>query len=36
MNHLGFEMEKVKIGSFDFTCCEGVPTAVGQQGIDLA
>ena len=23
MNHLGFEMEKVKIGSFDFTCCEG-------------
>jgi coenzyme F420-reducing hydrogenase gamma subunit len=23
MNHLGFKMEKVKIGSFDFTCCEG-------------
>ena len=23
MNHLGFQMEKVKIGSFDFTCCEG-------------
>ena len=23
MNHLGFEMERVKIGSFDFTCCEG-------------
>lgn len=23
MNHLGFSMEKVKIGSFDFTCCEG-------------
>ena len=23
MNHLGFELEKIKIGSFDFTCCEG-------------
>ena len=23
MNHLGFELEKVKIASFDFTCCEG-------------
>jgi coenzyme F420-reducing hydrogenase gamma subunit len=23
MNHLGFAMNKVKIGSFDFTCCEG-------------
>ena len=23
MNHLGFQLEKVKIGSFDFTCCEG-------------
>jgi coenzyme F420-reducing hydrogenase gamma subunit len=23
MNHLGFTLEKVKIGSFDFTCCEG-------------
>jgi sulfhydrogenase subunit delta len=23
MNHLGFELGKVKIGSFDFTCCEG-------------
>lgn len=23
MNHLGFDTEKLKIGSFDFTCCEG-------------
>ncbi|MBM3163402.1 MAG: NADH:ubiquinone oxidoreductase [Chlorobi bacterium] len=23
MNHLGFERKPVKIGSFDFTCCEG-------------
>ncbi|NTU57389.1 MAG: NADH:ubiquinone oxidoreductase [Chlorobiaceae bacterium] len=23
MNHLGFKMDKVKVGSFDFTCCEG-------------
>ena len=23
MNHLGFELKQVKIGSFDFTCCEG-------------
>jgi coenzyme F420-reducing hydrogenase gamma subunit len=23
MNHLGFDIEKLKIGSFDFTCCEG-------------
>jgi coenzyme F420-reducing hydrogenase gamma subunit len=23
MNHLGFKIDKVKIGSFDFTCCEG-------------
>ena len=23
MNHLGFDREKLKIGSFDFTCCEG-------------
>ena len=23
MNHLGFKIDKMKIGSFDFTCCEG-------------
>ena len=23
MNHLGFNLDKVKVGSFDFTCCEG-------------
>lgn len=23
MNHLGFSIEKIRIGSFDFTCCEG-------------
>jgi sulfhydrogenase subunit delta len=23
MNHLGFKTEKVRLGSFDFTCCEG-------------
>ena len=23
MNHLGFKIGKMKIGSFDFTCCEG-------------
>lgn len=23
MNHLGFETEKIRVGSFDFTCCEG-------------
>ncbi len=23
MNHLGFKLDKVKVGSFDFTCCEG-------------
>ncbi|NTU53208.1 MAG: NADH:ubiquinone oxidoreductase [Chlorobiaceae bacterium] len=23
MNHLGFKLDSIKIGSFDFTCCEG-------------
>jgi len=23
MNHLGFDTERIGIGSFDFTCCEG-------------
>lgn len=23
MNHLGFVLDKIRIGSFDFTCCEG-------------
>ncbi len=35
MNHLGFKLEKIRIGSFDFTCCEGCQLQLANRETNL-